>query len=67
MIIQASSLYVLNKGQNTIMKLGELIGPRRQIKNQKWLEQILIYIFGHDRLNDVNFPTSVEDIPQQDI
>lgn len=67
MIIQASSLYVLNKGQNTIMKLGELIGPRRQIENQKWLDRMLIYIFGHDRLNDVNFPTSVEGIPQQDI
>ena len=53
--VKADALYVWSDKTNSIMKVGELIGPQRSVEEQNYYEQLMVRLFGPSRLNKVNF------------
>ncbi len=53
--IKADVVYVWSDKNESVMKIGELIGPLRSVEEQSYYDQLMVYLFGRSYLNKVNF------------
>lgn len=55
-IMHPDSLYVWSDKSQSVMKIGDLIGPRRSVEEMTYFHQLLVYLFGRAYvMNRVNF------------
>ena len=50
MDVWASAAYVWDDPKQSIMKLGDLIGPQRSVDKQGWWTKLMVKLFGHSYL-----------------